>query len=137
MQWSDTKNAGFTSGVPWIQPGNNYSEMNVNKTLEESDSVFNHYQQLIRLRKEYDVITYGDYQLLFADNLHVFVYTRNLQGETLLVVNNFYKSEVTLDLPLSNFDDAKVLLSNYPDTQQTEDKVTLRAYESIVYHLKQ
>lgn len=135
MQWSAEDNAGFTSGTPWIEPARNYKEINVEKTLKASDSIFNHYQTLIELRKKYDIITYGDYQLLLPDNPQVFAYTRNWNGEQLIVVNNFYDSEVTVTLPVEINASTTILLSNYPDSTITAN-LTLRPYESIVYYVK-
>ena len=56
MQWSAENNAGFTTGTPWIAVANNYPEINAEKALTEPDSIFNHYKQLIALRKKYPII---------------------------------------------------------------------------------
>ncbi len=39
-------------------------EINVEKALEDKESVFYHYKKLIELRKTYDVITEGEYAIL-------------------------------------------------------------------------
>lgn len=33
MQWSNGDNAGFTAGEPWIGPGDNYQQINVEAAL--------------------------------------------------------------------------------------------------------
>jgi len=136
MQWSADNHAGFTEGTPWIPMINNYDEINAEKEMKNSNSVFNHYQELIALRKKYDIIVNGDYQLLLRDHQRVFAYTRNLQNETLLVVNNFYAEEVTVNFNLEKSDDVRILISNYPDTTTSIENITLRPYESVVYYIK-
>ncbi|MFK3959736.1 alpha,alpha-phosphotrehalase [Pseudalkalibacillus hwajinpoensis] len=138
VQWNSEANAGFTTAEPWIPVAKNYEDINVEDTLKESHSVFEHYQKLISLRKNMDLITYGDYELLLAEHPQLFAYVRNGENEKLLVINNFYESEVTFELPDDvevNGYNAEVLLSNYEDTPNTFKKVSLRPYESIAYHL--
>lgn len=133
LQWSNDENAGFTTVTPWIPVAENYADINVEKTMQEPNSIFNHYQQLIQMRKKYDIITYGDYQLLYENDHQIFAYTRNWKNEQLIVVSNFYPEETTFNLPADN---TAVLLSNYINTVAANGIVTLRAYESIVFYLK-
>lgn len=135
MQWSADENAGFTVGEPWIEASRNYREINVEEELKTPNSIFNHYQALIDLRKKYDIITYGDYQLLLDDDPQIFAYTRNWNGEQLIVVNNFYGTEVELDLPITLKEGTEILLSNYSDST-ISSSLQLRPYESIVYYAK-
>ncbi|MDQ1002464.1 trehalose-6-phosphate hydrolase [Neobacillus niacini] len=139
VQWNSSKHAGFTTGTPWIHTAANYKEINAENAMKDSDSVFYHYQELIRLRKEYDVITNGDYELISEDHDSVFAFVRKTEHEMLLVINNFYGKVTTFSLPekldidgLSN----GVLLSNYEDSVPLAKEIQLRPYESIVYHLK-
>ncbi|MEQ6377747.1 alpha,alpha-phosphotrehalase [Bacillaceae bacterium S4-13-56] len=130
MQWSDGKNGGFTNGTPWIELAGNYKEINAEKVVKYPYSIFSHYQKLIELRKKYDIITYGDYELLLEDHPQIFAYTRKWENERLIVVNNFYAEEVTVKLPINGL---KVLISNYEDSPKETDEIKLRAYESVVY----
>ncbi|ASK61285.1 alpha,alpha-phosphotrehalase [Virgibacillus phasianinus] len=133
MQWSQQKHAGFTFGTPWISVAENYQEINAEQALQDEESIFYHYQNLIKLRKELEVITYGDYQLLLENHPQVFVYTRIWKGQTLCVVNNFYEKDVTIELP---YNTGSVLLSNYNDSGTSLNSLRLRPYESIVYDIK-
>ncbi|MGJ9459438.1 alpha,alpha-phosphotrehalase [Oceanobacillus sp. CF4.6] len=137
MQWSADKHAGFTRGTPWISAADNYPEINAEKTLQNSNSIFYYYQQLIELRKKYDIISYGDYQLLFEEDPQIFAYTRNWNEEKLIVISNFYGKEVTVDLQLEKaIASPEVLLSNYDDSPKNLEQLNLRPYESIVYYIK-
>ena len=139
VQWSDEANAGFTKGKPWINPGDNYREINVEKALDDEDSIFYFYQKLIALRKQYEIITYGNYELILGEDEQIFAYIRNGADEKLLVINNFYGSETAFELPEDiTFEGyhSEILLSNYEDSSKEFKQVLLRPYESIVYHLK-
>src|SRR5690625_5280276 len=118
MQWSSENQAGFTTGQPWISVADNYQTINAEKVVEDSNSIFHHYQKLIALRKKYDIIVYGDYELLLEDHQRVFVYQRKYENETLLVVSNFYGEEVKVNLQLEVAGDREILLSNYPDSKK-------------------
>lgn len=139
MQWDDSPHAGFTSGTPWIRIADNYRLINVKQALADHDSIFYHYKRLIELRKQYDIITTGRYELLLADDPHLFAYMRHGDQEKLLVVNNFYPVETTFTLPEeteANGYTGELLLANYPDAPADFHRMVLRPYESVVYLLR-
>lgn len=131
MQWDNSKNAGFTTGTPWIKVNPNYVTVNAADQVKDPDSVFSYYKKLIRLRHENPVIVYGDYELLEPDSEEVFIYTRTLDGEHLMVICNFTDHEVTVSEAVMDQipDQSEVLIANYADD---EGKV-LRPYEAKVY----
>ncbi|WP_174733598.1 alpha,alpha-phosphotrehalase [Mesobacillus harenae] len=138
MQWNAEKHSGFTEGEPWISPASNYTAINVEQALADPVSIFYHYQKLIRLRKKYDIITYGDFVLHLPEHKQLFAYTRNAENETLLVLNNFYGTPITVNQfeYLSDRDyDCNILISNYKDTSNELGNIQLRPYESVVFHL--
>ena len=136
MQWNEEMNSGFTTSTPWISAAENFKEINVEKALEDKESVFYHYKKLIELRKTYDVITEGEYAILDKNDPKIWAYTRTTESEVLLVINNFYGEEITYSVPAHvQLDGMKqeVLLSNYKDASKDITKLNLRPYESIVY----
>lgn len=136
MQWNEEMNSGFTTSTPWISVAENYKEINVEKALEDKESVFYHYKKLIELRKTYDVITEGEYAILDENDPKIWAYTRTTESEVLLVINNFYGEEITYSVPAHvQLDGMKqeVLLSNYKDSSKDITNLDLRPYESIVY----
>ena len=139
VQWNASENAGFTTGTPWIHTAKNYKEINAEQALSDKDSIFYHYQKLIELRKEYDIITDGDYHLVLEDHDDIFAYIRSTEKERLFVINNFYGRETSFVLP-EGLDveeyKSELLLSNYDDSSEDIQQTTLRPYESIVYRLK-
>ncbi|MGG5784072.1 alpha,alpha-phosphotrehalase [Bacillus albus] len=136
MQWNEEVNSGFTTNTPWITVAENFKEINVEKALEDKESVFYHYKKLIELRKTYDVITEGKYAILDENHPKIWAYTRIVNNEILLVINNFYGEEITYSVPVHVQVDGmkqEVLLSNYKDSSKDITKLNLRPYESIVY----
>lgn len=131
MQWDDSINAGFTTGTPWIQTADNYTKINVKNSLEDKDSIFYYYQKLIQLRKNYDVIAYGDIKPLLREDKRVFAYERNYKGQKLIVICNFYPTTYEIELPydLSNY---KCILNNYKNEEKAK-KIALKPYETLVY----
>ena len=132
MQWDASENAGFTTGTPWIAVNPNYKKINVADQLKREDSVFHYYQKLIRLRKENEIIVYGNYELLLPEDENIFAYIRTLDNQKLLVVCNFSKSEQKFDF--SGYENAKVLISNY-NRDAGKDGI-LKPYEAIVLLLE-
>ncbi|ERN51481.1 alpha,alpha-phosphotrehalase [Alkalihalophilus marmarensis] len=138
VQWNTDEHAGFTTGTPWIGVSDNYKQINAENAVADPSSIFYHYKNLIQLRKEYDVITYGNYKLILEDDDQIFAYVREYEGELLLVVNNFYGKEasVKLDSIIEGYDQSKLLISNYDDSSEVSELTALRPYESLVYHLQ-
>lgn len=130
MQWDDSENAGFTTGTPWIGVNPNYRTINAKAALADEDSVFHYYQKLIALRKEQPILVYGHYTLLEPDHESLYVYTRTLEEQKMLVICNFTKEEVGYEIP-AEFGGAQVLISNY-GRDGAEGTITLKAYEALV-----
>ena len=132
MQWDASENAGFTAGTPWIAVNPNYKKVNVADQLKREDSVFNYYKKLIRLRKENEIIVYGNYELLLPEDENIFAYVRTLDNQKLLVVCNFSKTEQKFDF--SGYENAKALISNY-NRDARKDGI-LKPYEATVLLLE-
>lgn len=132
MQWDNTVNAGFSQGTPWLKLNPNYADINVEVALRDSNSVFYHYQKLIQLRKEHEVIVYGEYQPLFEDHQQLFAYQRVLGSERVLVINNFSAQSIDLCLPTSLLGNVLAcLIYNYESRTQLSESLTLAPYESF------
>lgn len=136
MQWNDQEYAGFSSQSPWLKVNPNYKTVNVEKAMQQPESLLHFYRQLIHLRKnsEYkDVIQFGDYQPVQEQHSDIFAYTRSTEEKTLLVVCNFYEKDATIAL---DHQAKKIVLSNYMDSSIFNGSLTLRSYEAIIYELE-
>lgn len=96
VQWTSEKNAGFTTGTPWIDIPDNFDQINVEAAIEDDQSILHTYRDLIRLRHEYDIVTYGSIEPLYMEHDELFIYKRHYKDETWLVVANFSKERITL-----------------------------------------
>ena len=135
MQWDSTENAGFTTGKPWLKVNKNYKFINAEDCLQDKDSIFYHYKKLINIRKHNDTIIYGNYKLLLPEDKNVFAYSRELNGDKIVVVCNFYNKEINLNFK-EDFNNVEILLSNYKDSSIFMKDLKLRPYEAIMYRVK-
>ncbi|MFM5650324.1 alpha,alpha-phosphotrehalase [Aeromonas veronii] len=134
MQWSAAANAGFTAGTPWLKPAANYPVINAEAALADQNSVFWHYRDLIALRKAHPIFTQGDYQELLTGHPQIWAYARRANGQTLLVVSNFYGEPVEFALPAElQSGQGRLLLGNYPDSPAQPQSGMLRPYESLIW----
>ena len=134
MQWSDGKNAGFTTGTPWLRVNPNYTAINVEKEAQDPDSVLNFYKKLIALRKdpEYkETVVYGALEPFMEERHNLMAYYRKWD-KTLLVVGNYQWDEQEIELPGAC---KKVLINNYPDVVIDGNKIKLHGYQVLVLEL--
>ncbi|TPX30383.1 hypothetical protein SmJEL517_g06035 [Synchytrium microbalum] len=89
-------NGGFTTGKPWLKMNPTYQTINAELQLSDPDSVFHHFKALIELRKQHEIITYGDYTVLTLEHPTLWVYLRRLDDEALLVVCNVSEEDGTV-----------------------------------------
>lgn len=134
IPWDESLNGGFSTETPWLALNPNYQDLNVKKDQQNEESIFNYYKKVIHLRKENELIVWGDYKELLPNDPQLFVYERSYQGETWLIIINFYEKPT-----IYKDDDQKVetiVISNYMDSSKKIDKLELRPFESVVYKLK-
>ncbi|MGB6407839.1 MAG: alpha-glucosidase [Planococcus donghaensis] len=127
MQWSDAPNGGFTTGTPWIKVNPNYTEINATQH-QDPDSIYQYYKKLIAFRKNMNIITHGDFELLHRQDKELFAYTRTWNEEKLTVYCNFSSQQKTVERPQGDR-----LIGNY-NRQNGEDELVLEPYEAVVYY---
>ncbi|EOS73042.1 hypothetical protein C817_05212 [Dorea sp. 5-2] len=130
VQWDDSEQAGFTSGTPWIPVNPNYKEINAKAETKDPDSVFHYYKKLIALRKENPIMVYGKYEPLLEDSEELFVYTRTLDNEKLLIVCNFTDQDVAFTMP-EEFTGRSCLIANM-ENDYSKNNITVKPYEAFV-----
>ena len=130
VQWDSSKNAGFTTGTPWLPVNPNYKKINVAEQEKDPESVLSYYKKLTALRKnpEYkETIVYGDFVPFMADEDRLMAFYR--KGEkTLLILGNYRKEERELELPAPV---KKLVLSN-AELRITGRKIVLSGYEATI-----
>ncbi|MDR1293073.1 MAG: alpha-glucosidase [Clostridiales Family XIII bacterium] len=149
MQWSAAPGAGFTRAAPWMGINPNYREINAEEQLGRRGSVLNFYKELIRLRRAYPIVVYGDFVPYAPDDPRVFAYLRVLDGETLFVCCNFSAERLGFAPPdgfrdairdagaLRNTDaSAELLLTNH-EASAYMTEFRLAPYEAVVIRKSQ
>lgn len=131
MQWDDSQYAGFSTAKPWLSVANNYHKVNVANELA-TGNIFKFYQRLIALRKQYDVISNGEYRGIQLGHEKVYAYVREYQTQKLIVLNHFYAGITQIDLTdeMVNWTNAQVLNGNYEEVV-LGDTIVLRPYETV------
>lgn len=132
MQWDASENAGFTKGTLWLKAGKSYPQINVENEIK--GPIFAFYQNLIRLRKEMPIISEGSYKPAFEDSQQVYAFERQYKDEKLLVLNNFYATEVEIELPAA-YQNGQILISNYED-EEVSEKILLKPYQTLTIYVK-
>ena len=99
MQWDDTKNAGFSSGTPWLPVPPSYTTVNVKAEEGEKDSMLDWYKSLIELKKSNPVLEHGKNTTLDPDNNKVLSWLReDADGKQVVVSVNFTGDAQTVNL---------------------------------------
>ena len=134
VQWDDTKNAGFTSGTPWIEIPENYKKINAENALKDSNSIFYHYQNLIQLRRTEELLITGRYEDIDLENKKVYAYKRVGEEAELIIIANFYDKVTEFDVKGLDLEEAFILLSNYVQSPEINgNKLILKPYEAIIF----
>ncbi|MCR5580574.1 MAG: alpha-glucosidase [Pseudobutyrivibrio sp.] len=137
MQWDDSKEAGFTTGRPWINVNPNYKTINAKEEVADDNSVFHYYRKLIDLRRNSkwkDIIVYGHYSLLLEKDEHIFAYTRTLDNSKLLIVCNLCDETTNMVLNM-DYTPLERLISNYQDIN-LEKEMMLPPWFAGVWEIK-
>ena len=133
VQWDSSKNAGFTTGTPWLPLNPNYKKINVAQQEKDPESVLSYYKKLTALRKnpEYkETMVYGDFVPFMAEEDRLMAFYRKGK-KTLLILGNYRKEERELELPAPV---KKLVLSN-AEPRITGRKITLSGYEATILEL--
>lgn len=132
IQWDNTKNAGFTTGTPWLHVNPNYHQINVEAALKDPNSIFYTYQKLIKLRHDNPIVIDGNFELVKGTEDSVLAYYRILNKQKWLVVANLSSK----NQPFSSEDQViEQIITNYTP-HDTLDDLTLQPYEAFAVKVK-
>ena len=137
MQWNDSENGGFTTGIPWMHSNPNYTVINVEREENVERSVLHFYRTLTSMRKKHPVMVYGDYKQMLEDDENLIVYRRHYDEETWIVICNFYEKDLNMPEAVQEILDHEkgtLLLGNYADVT-VENRNNIRPYEARIYCL--
>lgn len=136
VQWNDEKNAGFTTGIPWLMVNPNYTKINVAAQETDENSVLAFYKKMTALRKtpEYkETFVYGDV-IPFEEERHNLMAYHRKTDKDVLVIGNFQRERQSVTLPAEV---ENILLNNYPDIKLEGKELILEGYQAVVLEMKQ
>lgn len=128
FQWSDSENAGFTTGKPWLKICNDYRRYNAEDEASRADSVLNFFKKAIKLRKETKALVYGDFAPAKANKSPVYCYFREYEGEKYYVELNLGKTPQPKPTNIYNYD---LILSTNDNNSDI-----LKPFEGNIYKVK-
>jgi oligo-1,6-glucosidase len=135
MQWNAGANAGFTTGIPWLKVNDNKNEINVEAAEKNEASTLNYFRKMAKLRKDHkDVLVYGKYTLLDRENPDVYAYTREGDGEKVLVLLSFRKTGGKFNLDKMQLGDEWI--NNMQPLKVNGTLVELLPYQACVVKIK-
>lgn len=131
MPWN--AEGGFTDGTPWLPLNPTTATINVAHDTADPNGVSNYYKTLIRLRHERPVVQTGRFDLLLPDDERLWVFTRTLGQDQLLVIVNMTSNLASVPMAaLPPMEDALLVLTNL---NTGSDLPTLQPWEARVYEL--
>lgn len=137
MQWDDSSQAGFTKGIPWLKVNPNYKQINAANQIKDETSIYTFYKKLIALRKELELLTYGDFHMILKEDEDIFAYQRTYQNQVLTVFCNFHEKTKSIDclkqLKQSNNKKTTCILCSYDQIPTKEKMDVFRPYEARMY----
>ena len=137
MQWDDSKNAGFTSGTPWLMVNPQYTKINAKLQINDEKSVLNYYKKLTALRKNEaykETIVYGEVVPYLENEHNLMAFYRQGENQTLLVLGNFDVSEKVVKLEKRC---KAMLLSNMENVEFTgENEIKLKPYQAVILEVE-
>ena len=128
LQWDNSRFAGFSNTKPWLDVNENYNKINVELQQDNSDSILNYYREIIRIRKNYSTLIYGDFLDLEPSNEKLYIYKRWDKQKTFIIVLNFSDDKAQWDI--HNFDSMRLVISNYKKSVYTK---SVDPWEARVY----
>jgi alpha-glucosidase len=94
MPWTGGPGAGFTTGRPWMRLAPDTATRNVQRQLDDPDSILALYRRLLRARRASPALHGGDLTLLPTSTQGVLGYLRRAGESLALVVVNFGQAPV-------------------------------------------
>ena len=139
MQWSADKNAGFSDANPQrlflpviSDPLYRYENINVENQENNPSSLLNWMKNLIAMRKRLKAFSQGKTKFLDTANSKIIAFTRQIKGESILVVANLskYSQAVVLHLaPWQGIQPIEIFSQNrFFKIEETPYRFTLGPY---------
>ncbi|WP_240968054.1 alpha-glucosidase [Paenibacillus aquistagni] len=133
MQWDGSEYSGFSQVKPWIAMGPRHNEIHVAAEQSNPDSIYVHYQQLLRLRRLHPSLAEGGYSRIERAG-EALIYTKIVADDISLVALNFGAEPVEIDLSEVNKHSLQLALTSQSiEDHQAGEKTVLPGYAGAVW----
>jgi alpha-glucosidase len=135
MQWSAAPGAGFTTGRPWLRLAPDFDQRNVAGEAGDPESVYACYRRLLAFRRSAEALRRGGMTRLDSGSDDVLAWTREADGQRLLVVVSFVGESRTVDLPAATGGSGwRPCVGSHraPSTPGSDGRLTLQPDEALI-----
>ncbi|THV01321.1 glycoside hydrolase family 13 protein [Dendrothele bispora CBS 962.96] len=140
MSWDSSKHAGFTTGTPWMRVNNDHQTWNAAKQIGDENGVLSFWKKALKIRKENEVLVYGNFTLFAPTHQQLFAYTRKVsKGTTALAVMNFSKEDLMISVSkdlspqLLQLELSCVLSNAGSEGELLKEDISLKPYDARLY----
>ena len=130
MCWDNSEYAGFSNVKPWLRVNADKDMINAKQAVDDQNSLYHFYQELIKFRDNNEVIRDGEFVLKYKNSNKLFIYERKLDDKKVVVICSFSNKVEKLSY-LKGMKNATMVLSNYQE--HLENK--LQPFECRLYSL--
>lgn len=132
MQWSGTRNAGFSSAPKtWLPVHENYSDVNVENQSKDEGSLLNTIRALLNIRRTEKALQEGSLELLENLPRGVLGYARKHGDEKMIILLNF--REQAKEFPVE-YSECIFKLSDKGEAK--EKAIRLNGYDGVILNIK-
>jgi alpha-glucosidase len=136
MQWSAARNAGFTTGRPWLPVAGNYATFNVEAERDDPRSILTLNRRLLVLRRAEPALEVGSYTRVPVPG-DVLCFVRHHRRSRVLVALNLGPNPQAMGRP-PGAAPGRIALSTHLDREGEEvsDTLALRPDEGVIVRLE-
>jgi alpha-glucosidase len=135
MQWSAEKNAGFTTGEPWLPIAEDYKRANVEVERDDPVSTLALYNQLIKVRRGESALEVGQFEPMEGDG-HLLAYVRRDRESAFLIALNLGLQPQVINFS-NKASEGRIVLSTHLDRagERVRGDLHLRPEEGLLVRL--
>ena len=128
FKWTDSKKSDYAYTMDFSI---NDTTTSLSNQLDDNNSMYNRYKNIINLRKSNIALSKGNYESIDVNNSSIMAYKRSYENEDYYIFHNLSNSKIEIEFndTLSNGD--LIFKSNLNSTLEN-NKVNLDKYSSII-----
>jgi alpha-glucosidase len=131
MQWNAGKNAGFSTGTPWIPVADSRGACNVEDESRDPSSLLNFYKRLISLRRENPCLAVGTWSPLYRGENGIIGYERAAEGRSMAIILNMSSTPGTVLFDTTRYRSV-ILSTSSAALRLAEGRVHLEPFQGAI-----